>query len=143
MGDAVGKRLRGLGFLGSTVNLKVRLKDFSTFTRSVTLPNPTDSGRIIGRNALSLLETVEVSSGVRLLGVGISNLSKSNLGLQLSFEDIGRDGSDWRDAERAIDEIQEKYGSQSIGAASILTERGLRPKEKGDQQWGPTDETKK
>lgn len=143
MGDAVGKRLRGLGFLGSTVNLKVRLKDFSTFTRSVTLPNPTDSGRIIGRNALSLLGTVEVSSGVRLLGVGISNLSKSNLGLQLSFEDIGRDGSDWRDAERAIDEIQEKYGSQSIGAASILTERGLRPKEKGDQQWGPTDETKK
>ncbi len=143
MADAVGKRLRGLSFLGSTINLKVRLKDFSTFTRSITLPNPTDSGRIIGRNALGLVETVEVSSGVRLLGVGISNLTKSNLGLQLSFDDVGSDGSEWRDAERAIDQIQEKYGTQSIGAASILTEGGLRPKEKGAQQWGPSGGTKK
>ena len=140
MADAVGKRLRGLGFLGATVNLKVRLKDFSTFTRSVTLPNPTDSGKIIARNALGLLEMIEISNGVRLLGVGVSNLTKGDLGLQLSFDDVGGSGSEWRDAERAIDQIQEKYGSGSIGAASILTEKGLRPKEKGAQQWGPSED---
>ena len=139
MADAVGKRLRGLGTLGATVNLKVRLKDFSTFTRSVTLPNPTDSGKIIGKNAVNLLESIETSSGVRLLGVGVSNLTESDLGLQLSFDDIEGNDPEWRDAEKAIDQIHEKFGTQSIGAASTLSETGLRPKEKGSQQWGPSN----
>ncbi len=138
MADAVGKRLRGLGILGATVNLKVRLKDFSTFTRSVTLPNPTDSGKVVGRNAVNLLESIETSSGVRLLGVGVSNLTESDLGLQLSFDDIEGGDPEWRDAEKAIDQIHEKFGTQSIGAASTLSETGLRPKEKGSQQWGPS-----
>ena len=140
MADAVGKRLRGLGTLGATVNLKVRLKDFSTFTRSVTLPNPTDSGKIIGKNAVNLLESIETSSGVRLLGVGVSNLTESDLGLQLSFDDIEGNDPEWRDAEKAIDQIHEKFGTQSIGAASTLSETGLRPKEKGSQQWGPSND---
>ncbi len=140
MADAVGKRLRGLGILGATVNLKVRLKDFSTFTRSVTLPNPTDSGKIIGKNAVNLLESIETSSGVRLLGVGVSNLTESDLGLQLSFDDIEGNDPEWRDAEKAIDQIHEKFGTQSIGAASTLSETGLRPKEKGSQQWGPSSD---
>ncbi|MEC8985262.1 MAG: DNA polymerase IV [Actinomycetota bacterium] len=139
MADAVGKRLRGLGTLGATVNLKVRLKDFSTFTRSVTLPNPTDSGKIVGKNAVNLLESIETSSGVRLLGVGVSNLTESDLGLQLSFDDIEGNDPEWRDAEKAIDQIHEKFGTQSIGAASTLSETGLRPKEKGSQQWGPSN----
>ena len=140
MADAVGKRLRGLGILGATVNLKVRLKDFSTFTRSVTLPNPTDSGKVVGRNAVNLLESIETSSGVRLLGVGVSNLTESDLGLQLSFDDIEGNDPEWRDAEKAIDQIHEKFGTQSIGAASTLSETGLRPKEKGSQQWGPSSD---
>lgn len=140
MADAVGKRLRGLGTLGATVNLKVRLKDFSTFTRSVTLPNPTDSGKIVGKNAVNLLESIETSSGVRLLGVGVSNLTESDLGLQLSFDDIEGNDPEWRDAEKAIDQIHEKFGTQSIGAASTLSETGLRPKEKGSQQWGPSSD---
>ena len=140
MADAVGKRLRGLGILGATVNIKVRLKDFSTFTRSVTLPNPTDSGKIVGKNAVNLLESIETSSGVRLLGVGVSNLTESDLGLQLSFDDIEGNDPEWRDAEKAIDQIHEKFGTQSIGAASTLSETGLRPKEKGSQQWGPSSD---
>tara|TARA_B100000131_G_scaffold306311_1_gene333243 strand:- start:294 stop:1544 length:1251 start_codon:yes stop_codon:yes gene_type:complete len=139
MADAVGKRLRGLGILGATVNLKVRLKDFSTFTRSVTLPDPTDSGKTVGKTAVNLLRSVETSSGVRLLGVGVSNLTESDLGLQLSFDDIDGKDPEWRDAEKAIDEIHERFGTQSIGAASTLSEKGLRPKEKGSQQWGPSN----
>ena len=69
----------------------------------------------------------------------MQNLTESDLGLQLSFDDIGKDGPEWRDAEEAIDKIQERFGSQSIGAASTLTEKGVRPKEKGSQQWGPSN----
>ena len=73
----------------------------------------------------------------------MSNLVKGNHGLQLSFDDVDSDESEWRDAEKAIDQIHEKYGAESIGAASILTENGLNPKQKGSQQWGPSGDTKK
>lgn len=72
----VTDRLTRAGLSGRTVTLKVRLHDFSTHTRSATLPEPTDSPRTIARLARSLLEEVDTSGGVRLLGVGISGLAE-------------------------------------------------------------------
>jgi DNA polymerase-4 len=71
----VAERLRTAGLSGRTVTLKVRLHDFSTHTRSTTLPAPTDAGRTIGRLARTLLGEVDTSGGVRLLGVGVSGLA--------------------------------------------------------------------
>ncbi len=71
----VVRRLVREGLSGRTVTIKVRLHDFTTLSRSYTLPGPTDSERTIGRVARRLLGEVDVSSGVRLLGVGISALT--------------------------------------------------------------------
>jgi DNA polymerase-4 len=71
----VAERLRGAGLSGRTVTVKVRLHDFSTHTRSTTLPAPTDVGRTIARLARTLLGEVDTSGGVRLLGVGVSGLA--------------------------------------------------------------------
>jgi DNA polymerase-4 len=71
----VAERLRRAGLSGRTVTLKVRLHDFSTHTRSTTLPAPTDAARTIGRLARTLLAEVDTSGGVRLLGVGVSGLA--------------------------------------------------------------------
>ena len=139
MSDAVGKRLRGSRSLAKTVNIKVRLKDFSTFVRSVTLPNPTDSGKVISREAISLLDTLDLSIGVRLLGVGATNFSKNSKGLQLSFDELETNDLEWREAEDAMDAIRSKFGPDSIGAASTLTEDGLATKKRGIQQWGPSN----
>ncbi|WP_177891191.1 DNA polymerase IV [Vallicoccus soli] len=68
-------RLRRDGQTGRTVTLKVRRHDFSTLTRSVTLPGPTDDRRTVGRVARDLLAGTDVSGGVRLLGVGVSGLA--------------------------------------------------------------------
>jgi DNA polymerase-4 len=71
----VADRLRRAGLSGRTVTLKVRLHDFSTHTRSTTLPAPTDDGRTVGRLARTLRTDVDTSGGVRLLGVGVSGLA--------------------------------------------------------------------
>ena len=60
---------------GRTVTIKVRLYDFTTLNRSTTLPSPTDDEAVIGRQARRLLEDLDTSGGVRLLGVGVSGLA--------------------------------------------------------------------
>jgi DNA polymerase-4 len=71
----VSERLRNARMSGRTVTVKVRLHDFTTHTRSSTLPAPTDSTRVVARLARALLGEVDTSGGVRLLGVGVSGLA--------------------------------------------------------------------
>ncbi|MFJ7423771.1 DNA polymerase IV [Streptomyces uncialis] len=68
-------RLRASGHSGRTVVLKVRRYDFSTLTRSETLRGPTDDPSVVQEAAARLLESVDTTGGVRLLGVGVSGLA--------------------------------------------------------------------
>ncbi|MFJ2213319.1 DNA polymerase IV [Streptomyces sp. NPDC101062] len=69
------RRLRGSGHSGRTVVLKVRRYDFSTLTRSETLRGPTDDLDVVREAAGRLLESVDTTGGVRLLGVGVTGLA--------------------------------------------------------------------
>lgn len=71
----VTKRLRAAHLSGRTITLKIRLHDFSTRTRSTTLPGPTDDVRVVTRAVRALLQEVDTTGGVRLLGVGVSGLA--------------------------------------------------------------------
>lgn len=71
----VAERLRKHGLSGRTVSIKVRLHDFTTLSRSSTLPSPTDSTAVVARLARGLLTDLDTSGGVRLLGVGVSGLA--------------------------------------------------------------------
>ena len=73
-GEVAG-RLRKHGLSGRTVTIKVRLHDFTTLSRSTTLPSPTDSTADVARLARGLLADLDTSGGVRLLGVGVSGLA--------------------------------------------------------------------
>ncbi|MFE5630023.1 DNA polymerase IV [Streptomyces sp. NPDC056543] len=68
-------RLRASGHSGRTIVLKVRRFDFSTLTRSETLRGPTDDPLVVREAAGRLLEGVDTTGGVRLLGVGVSGLA--------------------------------------------------------------------
>ena len=72
LAERVGTRLRAATTYGRTVTLKVRRYDFSTLTRSSTLPQSTDAPRQLASTALALLRDVDVTGGVRLLGLGVS-----------------------------------------------------------------------
>ena len=71
----IAQRLRDARLSGRTVTIKVRLHDFTTHSRSTTLPVPTDSPAVVARLARSLLAEVDTTDGVRLLGVGVSGLA--------------------------------------------------------------------
>ncbi|MCZ4611009.1 DNA polymerase IV [Streptomyces sp. Lzd4kr] len=75
LADRCVRRLRGAGLSGRTIVLKVRRYDFSTLTRSETLRGPTDDPAVVREAAARLLESVDTTGGVRLLGVGVSGLA--------------------------------------------------------------------
>ncbi|MEV5127885.1 DNA polymerase IV [Streptomyces decoyicus] len=75
LADRCVQRLRAAGRSGRTVVIKVRNYDFSTLTRSETLRGPTDDPAVIREAAARLLEMVDTTGGVRLLGVGVSGLA--------------------------------------------------------------------
>ncbi|WP_053612102.1 DNA polymerase IV, partial [Streptomyces sp. XY533] len=75
LADRCVQRLRGSGHSGRTIVLKVRRYDFSTLTRSETLRGPTDDPAVVREAAARLLEAVDTTGGVRLLGVGVTGLA--------------------------------------------------------------------
>ncbi|MBV9661198.1 MAG: DNA polymerase IV [Acidimicrobiales bacterium] len=148
MADAVAARVRRAGLAGRTVNLKIRYGDFSTRTRSITSPHPVDSGPAIAALASSLLSAVDLSPGVRLLGVGVSNLGPvaddgiEQLALDLVAPSAGAERGPARraadvSASAAVDAVRSRFGPASVGPAALLGPAGLRVKRPGESQWGP------
>jgi DNA polymerase-4 len=168
MADAVGTRLREARLAGRTVTVKVRYGDRTTITRSHTVGAPLDSPRALGAVAGALLDAVDVSSGIRLLGVSVSGLlATDSTARQLSFDDDegsgagptarpeqGAAGNDlpddpepgsaalrqpaWREVEAAVSAIRARYGNSSVGPAALVGKEGLAVKQRGDTQWGPS-----
>jgi DNA polymerase-4 len=132
--DAIATRLRAHEVAGRTITIKVRFHDFRTITRSSTLPAPTDDSLAIAREAKALFGQIDPAVGIRLLGIHVSGLTADPV-RQLSFDDV--DAPAWTDANKAVDEIRARFGSDAIGPAVIATDQGLRVKRRGEQQWGP------
>jgi DNA polymerase-4 len=146
LADAVADRLRRAGSYARTVQLKLRHGTFQTLTRSSTLPAGTDDGIEIARVARTMLDGIDVSGGVRLLGVGVSGLAEAeHRAEQLSLLDgagaAPPDGAasptvDRRRLNEAVDEIRDRFGRASIGPAT-LARPDVGAFVEGQQQWGP------
>lgn len=74
---------------GKTVKVKLRLADFTTFTRQDTIEAPTNDAAVVQAVARRLLD-VELSPGreFRLIGVGVTNLQDED-GAQLPLITLG------------------------------------------------------
>ncbi len=141
LADAVATRLREAGRAGTTVVLKVRFGDFRTITRSRTVAVPLDAGPSLAKVALALLDGVDPSPGVRLLGVSVSNLVEQPA-IQLTLDGAANEtGGEAGDVARAVDEVRRRFGAAAVGPASLLGPGGLQRKHRGDQQWGPRSAT--
>ena len=143
MADAVATRLRKGEVVARTITLKVRTSSFETLTRARTLTDPTDDGLEIARCAVGLLDDIDVPHGVRLIGVGATNLLEQRL-RQPTLAPVTDDGTPTpgRDAvNRTVDSIRERFGRAAIGPARLSREGRVRTFERGEQQWGPTKDT--
>ena len=73
--DRVAASLRKNGLMAATVRIKIRWPDFTTMTRQLTLPAPTDDPTVIDIAAWGLvLKVWQPGKSVRLIGVGASGL---------------------------------------------------------------------
>jgi DNA polymerase-4 len=80
----VAEDLRRKRYAGRTIGVKLRFDDFRTVTRDVTLPAPTDEAAAIRRAAGQCLKRIELSRRIRLLGVRVGALVRSDDGAALT-----------------------------------------------------------
>ncbi|MFF3090650.1 DNA polymerase IV [Streptomyces nojiriensis] len=150
LADRCVQRLRGSGHSGRTIVLKVRRYDFSTLTRSETLRGPTDDPAVVREAAARLLEGVDTTGGVRLLGVGVSGLAdytQEDLFAQsLAAEPDGAEegdgaaGAEGNDGAGRTDgaggEAVAAGGAQSAtGGAQEATEPPGEPEPAAERRW--------
>ncbi|MAT05745.1 MAG: DNA polymerase IV [Acidimicrobiaceae bacterium] len=137
LSDAVAGRLRKFGSGARTLTLKVRFAGFRTVTRSVTLPAGVDTATEIVAAMKPLLHALDLSPGVRLLGVSGSNFGGRSEQLDLFSSQAAEPTPDVQRSAAAIDQIRERFGATSIGPASSISGDRLRIVRRGAQQWGP------
>jgi DNA polymerase-4 len=122
--DRVARRLRKQGFRGRTVVLKLKTADFKIITRSSTLERPVHLSDKIYAEATELLKKEKLVKKVRLVGVGVSNLEPADQTGQLPLfirEDAREEK--WEKAERAMDEITERFGHGAVKRGSLLEKK--------------------
>jgi len=152
MAESVALHLRQASLGGKTVTVKVRFGDFSTITRSHTLPTAVDTAPAIGAVAGALLDGVDVSPGVRLLGVSVGGLAPGDPATQLSFdlaaapaaaesqEDAAAIQESWHEVTAAIDAIRLRFGRAAVGTAAMVGNDRLEVPTQRQAPWGPNDD---
>ncbi len=84
--ERVAGHLEGSGLQGKTVTLKLRLSDFTTFTRQVTVVKPVSEAEQIDAVAQTILEReVAPDRWFRLIGVGVSHFGEQSENPQLTL----------------------------------------------------------
>ncbi len=140
LSDLVGERLRRAGRAGRTVQLKVRYHDFRTITRSKTLAEATDLSADLTRTAISLLDTVDLGDGVRLIGVSAQQLESADAVQRSLFPDDVDPMPGGREQrgrlERSVDAVRERFGQDAVLAAR----RVPRPQRERDRDDDPSQE---
>ena len=113
LADRTTARLRARQFKAGMVSIKVRRRDFETYTRQRSFNPPTQESRLIAQVAADLLEhwlAEQPRVAVRLLGVGVSDLepeTQLDLFATPELSEAGR-------LDDALDRIHGRFGDGAI-----------------------------
>lgn len=117
LNEQVGRRLRRHGLMARTVDLKIRYDDFTTVTRSRSLPEATDRSQVIWQQVRGLFDAQwqRRADPVRLIGCGVSGFEReaARQGDLFSMNDE-RQGK----IDGVMDAISEKFGAGTVGRGS-------------------------
>ena len=111
-------RAKHSGVEGRVVTLKLKTHDFKSFTRRVSLNEPTQLAQTVFRAAKPILSREAVGQRYRLLGVGISELADAKADALDLADPISLKRAK---AERASDKARERFGDDAV-----MTGRGVR-----------------
>lgn len=114
--ESVCYNTRRYGWKGKTVKIKIRYSDFSTFTRNVTLIEPTSDDKIVFEAAKKMfIRSYDKKRPVRLLGVGLTHFSDAgDETLPMFASDEKR-----RQALGAVDKLKKKFGDDTIHTGAV------------------------
>ena len=117
--DRVTTRMRVAGVAGRTVTLTVRFADFTTITRSRTLPEATDVTQEVYRQAVRSYDALGLQRArIRLVGVRVEGLiPRERVHRQLV---LGERDRGWSEADRAADQVVRRFGAGIVRPASLL-----------------------
>jgi len=119
LADRAAARLRAHELAAGTVSIKIRRGDFTTYTRQRALGRPTQDSGVVSAAAKTLLEqwlTTQPNAAVRLLGVGVSDLQ-----MPVQGDLFGNGPAQGSRLDSAIDGIRDRFGSEMLTRASLLT----------------------
>ncbi|MBQ8173547.1 MAG: DNA polymerase IV [Mailhella sp.] len=134
--ERVGSSLRRHGLAGRTVTLKIKYADFRLITRQVTLAHRISSTETIYDTACSILEGLELTDRVRLIGVGVSGFEAggpSQLSLMPAPEpekDEKRRGK----LDKAVDALRARYGRDAVVRGRLFESHSESDKAQADIQ---------
>jgi len=124
--EKAAARLRENGYYAKTISIKVRFADFSTISRSKTLPLPIDSTHDIYEIAKSLYLALNLDRArLRLVGISLDNLSEAAPEQLL----LGARERGWREADSAIDRAKLRFGGGSVRPGRLIKKSSADPKE--------------
>jgi DNA polymerase IV len=119
LADRSAARLRARRLVAACVVIKIRRKDFTTYTRQRHIEPPTQETRVIAKVAAALLDAwlgTQPTAALRLLGVGVSQLSPA-----LQMELFATPESERnQQLDQAVDDIRDRFGRRKLTRASSL-----------------------
>jgi DNA polymerase-4 len=117
MTEKASARLRERDLYARTVGIKVRFADFSTITRSKTLPLAVNGTHESYAVVKALYEGLGINRAfIRMVAVSFENLQgQSPQQLVLGGRERG-----WREAEGAIDKAKARFGGESVRPGRLI-----------------------
>lgn len=116
--DKLAERLMRKRLCGRTLHIKIRFQDFSTITRTRSLPDYTRAYSEIFDAAWAIIPDLVSRKYVRLLGIGLSNLFPEKPRMyDLFFPDGPRDEL----LVSALIELKDKFGTDVLHRFSVST----------------------
>jgi nucleotidyltransferase/DNA polymerase involved in DNA repair len=115
--EKVSGRLRQAGLKGRTITLKIRVTGFQTYTRAITVTEPTNFVDVLYQQIQKLYKNFKVRKKVRLVGVKVSNFDLA--GFQ---NDLFQQPTDQKREKihRAVDAIKKKFGEESVHRGRVV-----------------------
>jgi len=119
LSEMVGRRARKYQVAGRTVTLTVRYADFTTFSRQQSRASHTNNSEEIYQAAVKILQGVELTQPVRLLGVKISSLRQHTEQLPLFAADRKK-----ALVANAMDSVNNRFGDFAVTFGSLVGKEG-------------------
>ena len=119
LSEMVGRRARRYGVWGKTVHLTIRYADFTTFGKQESLREYINMSDDIYNATVKILDGLELTQPIRLLGIRLTNLQHQTNQLPLFPEGQAR-----LRLTEAMDQVNNRFGDFVVMYGSLLGQEG-------------------